>query len=136
MTKYILGGISVPPGTGKDEVIAAAAKKLRRAGIPASRPAIWRRSVDARKQNDIRIVYAVLFETPGTQKKVRERRYLTNNFLKARFIQSIMKTGLCANSSTEKNGASPLLLERKETRRFTNNQCLQQPQPPSQPSKQ
>ena len=37
MTKYILGGISVPPGTEKDEVIAAAAKKLRRAGIPAAR---------------------------------------------------------------------------------------------------
>ena len=69
MTKYILGGISVPPGTEKDEVIAAAAKKLRRAGIPAARLTIWRRSVDARKQNDIRIVYAVLFETPGTLKK-------------------------------------------------------------------
>ena len=37
MTNYILGGVSVPPGTEKDEVLAAAAKKLRRAGIAAEK---------------------------------------------------------------------------------------------------
>ena len=75
MTKYVLGGISVPPGTEKDAVLAAAAKKLRRAGIPASGLAIFRRSVDARKQSDIRIVYAVLFETSGTLKKETVQKY-------------------------------------------------------------
>ena len=75
MTKYVLGGISVPPGTEKDAVLAAAAKKLRRAGIPASGLAIFRRSVDARKQSEIRIVYAVLFETPGTLKKETVQKY-------------------------------------------------------------
>ena len=69
MTNYILGGVSVPPGTEKDEVLAAAAKKLRRAGIAAEKLSIFRRSVDARKKTDVRLVYSVLFETKNTLKK-------------------------------------------------------------------
>ncbi|MBQ7661620.1 MAG: hypothetical protein IJS44_06150 [Clostridia bacterium] len=74
MTKYILGGISLPPDSGRDEALAAAAKCLRTSGIAARDLAVFRRSVDARKKEDVRLVYAVLFTSENEIKPQIEKR--------------------------------------------------------------
>ena len=74
MTKYILGGISLPPDCGEDEALAAAAKTLRRAGIAACDLAVYRRSVDARRQSDVRLVYSVIFSCGDTPRGEMLRR--------------------------------------------------------------
>ena len=101
MTKYIIGGIAVPPGTARDAVLSAAAKKLRRAGIAAANLAIYRRSVDARRQNDIHMVYAVLFETPGTLKKETVQKYA---------LRPAADAALAVSHGTAPLGARPVVV--------------------------
>ena len=69
MTEYIISGIALPLDAPPDEAVAAAAKKLRRAGVRADKLSLYRRSVDARNKNDIKLVYAVRFSAGGTLKK-------------------------------------------------------------------
>lgn len=126
MNKYILSGIAVPPGTGEDAVLAAAAKKLRRVGIPAAALSIRRRSVDARRQSDIHIVYAVRFETPATLKKETIQKYALRPASDAALAVSCGTTplgarpivvgmgpcGMFAALLLAEHGYRPLLLER------------------------
>ena len=65
MTEYIISGIALPLDAPPDEAVAAAAKKLRRAGVRADKLSLYRRSVDARNKNDIKLVYAVRFSAGG-----------------------------------------------------------------------
>lgn len=67
MNSYIIRGISLPYKTDPAEASAVAAKKLASVGAVALESAIYRRSVDARKKNDIRFVYSVLCRTDGAK---------------------------------------------------------------------
>ena len=59
-TGVILRGISLPYTAPGGEALEKAQKKLRNAGLRASRLTVAKRSVDARKKKDIRFVYSVL----------------------------------------------------------------------------
>lgn len=58
----ILEGISVPVGTPETEVLTRAEQKMKRGGISVGSLhfRLYKKSVDARKRDDIRLVYSVL----------------------------------------------------------------------------
>ncbi len=58
---YVLDGISVSPFDTEEKALALASKKLRSAGISPARYElnVFKKSVDARKKDDIRLVYSV-----------------------------------------------------------------------------
>ena len=60
-TMYVLDGISISPYDPEDKVISLAEKKLRSVGISPARYElnIIKKSVDARKKDDIKLVYSV-----------------------------------------------------------------------------
>ena len=58
---FLISGISLPPDANEKEACDIAASELKRAGIDPARLhfGIYKRSVDARKKNDVRLVYSV-----------------------------------------------------------------------------
>ena len=78
--KYIIDGISVPLGCSEADVISVAKKTLRSAGIvPAScQLSIFKKSIDARKRTDVKLVYSVLVSLCGYEnemQKLNARKY-------------------------------------------------------------
>jgi len=65
MNSYIIRGISLPYAADPAEAEEIARKKLRSLGASVAGASIYRRSVDARKKNDIRFVYSVICRTDG-----------------------------------------------------------------------
>lgn len=65
---FVISGISLSPNADENEACVIAANVLKRAGVTPARLRfnIYKRSVDARKRNDIKLVYSVAarFETP------------------------------------------------------------------------
>ena len=59
--RFAVGGISLSPDTAPEEACNIVATELRRAGINPARLRfdIYKRSVDARKKKDVRLVYSV-----------------------------------------------------------------------------
>ena len=55
----VIEGISVPVGTPVTDVLARAEQKMKRCGIPVGSLhfRLYKKSVDARKREDIRLVY-------------------------------------------------------------------------------
>lgn len=74
IAKYIIDGISVPLGCNESDVMNAAKKKLRSAGIiPAScQISIFKKSVDARKRTDVKLVYSVLVSAHGYEREMQK----------------------------------------------------------------
>lgn len=62
----IVEGISVPVGTSEAEVLSRAAAKLKKGGLSpkGAELRLFKRSVDARKREEIRLVYSVLVTLP------------------------------------------------------------------------
>ena len=60
--EVIVEGVSVPVGTPEGDVLRRAEQKLKKSGLPAKGVGyrIFKKSVDARKREDIRLVYSVL----------------------------------------------------------------------------
>ena len=126
MTEYAINGIALSPDTPAEEAIALAAKKLRRAGIAAERLSIWRRSIDARDQRDVRLVYGVRFSVAGTLKKELEQKMRLSRLcaeplrlvrgdrpMAARpVVVGMGPCGIFAALLLAENGYRPLLLER------------------------
>ncbi len=58
----VIEGISVPLGTPADEVLSKAKQRVKRSGLPAGSLhfRLYKKSVDARKRQDIRLVYSVM----------------------------------------------------------------------------
>ena len=71
----IVEGISVSVGTPEQEVLRKAASKLKKSGIPAKGAdyRLYKKSVDARKREDIRLVYSVLATLPEGQSFSEEK---------------------------------------------------------------
>jgi hypothetical protein len=73
---FLYSGLSFTPGTSTDEVLATARKRLKKiCALPqGARLSVYRRSVDARKRNDVRLVYTVAVSAPFSE---REEKALT-----------------------------------------------------------
>ncbi len=58
---FLLNGLSVAPGTPREEVLALAARRLKKlSALPGGAElSLFRRSVDARKRQDVRLVFTV-----------------------------------------------------------------------------
>ena len=67
-TGFLVSGIGLPPDVDEKEACRIAATELRRAGADPARLhfSVYKRSVDARKKNDIKLVYSIAarFDSP------------------------------------------------------------------------
>ena len=66
LSRFAVGGISLSPDRDEREACDIVAKELKRAGINPARLRfhIYKRSVDARKKKDVRLVYSVAVSCP------------------------------------------------------------------------
>ncbi len=126
MSEYIINGISLSLDSSAEEAIFEAAKKLRRAGIYAKKLSLYRRSIDARDKNDIKLVYAVRFETAGMLKGETVQRlklvtaasdklniaFGTRPFSARPAVCGMGPCGMFAALLLAENGYRPIVLER------------------------
>ena len=90
---FVISGISLSPDTDEREACAIAANELKRAGISASGVSfsVYKRSVDARKKKDIKLVYSVAarFDAPRALNIPKGKKYqiseLTDDRLEIKF---------------------------------------------------
>ena len=73
MTKLLVDGIRIPVKYGDGEALAAAEKRLVRAGVPFERGTlhVYKRSVDARRRDNISFVYSVCAESEALPESVK-----------------------------------------------------------------
>ncbi len=78
----LIEGISVSVGTPASEVLARAEQKMRRSGIPVGSLhfRLYKKSVDARKREDIRLVYTVLATALENHPGFREDKLAREGF--------------------------------------------------------
>lgn len=102
---YVLDGISISPYDGEIRAIELAEKKLRSAGINTAdfKLSIVKKSVDARKKDDIKLVYSVSAVSQGKNPKDAQRF----EKLGARKIDQSDLSVACGN---EKMTARPLVV--------------------------
>ena len=101
---YILGGISLSPDTDPEEACRIAATEIRRAGGSPARLSfdICKRSVDARKKNDVRLVYSVAVRTvDGGELKPIKSKYS---------LSPLYDRQLKFSMGKEKTDSSPLVV--------------------------
>lgn len=130
-TEFFISGISIPV-TASDEVAVKKAKdKMKRAGINPSTLhfQLYKRSVDARRREDIRFVCTVLatsqspasayskLKLQGTDIKIAQREDLTPIIGKERLsrrplVVGMGPAGLFAALMLAKNGYAPILIDR------------------------
>lgn len=77
-TELFIGGISISVDAPEDEAIKKAKEKMKRAGISPSTLhfRLYKRSVDARKRDDVRFVYTVLATSDKPQSAFSRERLL------------------------------------------------------------
>lgn len=105
---YLVSGISLAPDVDEKEACDIAALELKRAGVSPARIhfCVYRRSVDARKKNDIRIVYSVAarFDTPRAAT-------LPESLGRSRYRVSLLSDGgIEIKNGSEKMCAPPLVV--------------------------
>ncbi len=73
--RFAVGGIALSPDADPKEAFDIVSARLRRAGINPARLAfdIFKRSVDARKKSDVRLVYSVSVSSRDGQREFTER---------------------------------------------------------------
>ncbi len=76
--RAVIEGISVPLGTAEADVLRQAEKKMKRTGVSATAGSLhfrlYKKSVDARKREDIRLVYSVLVTVEDDHPGLDEER--------------------------------------------------------------
>lgn len=102
---YVIDGISVSPYSDETRAIELAEKKLRAAGINTSsfELSVVKKSVDARKKEDIKLVYSI----SASADKVGERDRARFEKLGARAIEN---SELAVKPGNEKMTARPLVV--------------------------
>lgn len=129
-TQIVLGGISLPYYAGDEDIIRAAADKMKRAGYsPAAlRFGVFKKSIDARRRDSIKIICSVLVSglgdtLPGENvlKAVGGKLYaepeLTVSYGREKLrerplIVGTGPAGMFCGLLLAKNGYSPVLIER------------------------
>ncbi|MBQ7161572.1 MAG: hypothetical protein IJR90_07685 [Clostridia bacterium] len=125
MKSYLIQGISLPYTVGRDEAVASAEKTLKRCGARAVSSAVFRRSIDARKKDDIRFVYSVLCAAEGgdadklkragavEEKTAPPSPVAGNEPLAARpLVCGFGPAGMFASLTLAENGYRPVVCER------------------------
>ncbi|MBR7097784.1 MAG: NAD(P)/FAD-dependent oxidoreductase [Clostridia bacterium] len=129
--RYLLGSIGVSPDAADEEVFSRAAEKMKRLGIPSSSLhfRLYKRSVDARKRDDVRLVWTVLVESdaPISPSKCEKLglRALEEDFTKPMrgtvpisappMVVGMGPAGLFAALELAKNGYCPILIDRGDS---------------------
>ncbi len=149
----IIEGISVPVGTSEAEVLERAERKMKRTGMATVSGSLhfrlYKKSVDARKREDIRLVYAVLVTVipphpgfredrlaaagikphrPGTLSQTRGDRPLSARPL----VVGMGPAGLFCAYLLAREGYAPILIDRgdsvadrvRSVERFYRDGCL------------
>ncbi len=70
MKKIIISGIKMPVCHTETDVFDAALKLVQKAKVNAKNPYVYKKSLDARRKNDIHFVYSVVMETEETEEKL------------------------------------------------------------------
>jgi len=81
-SRLVADAISLPFSTDPAEAFEIAKKKLKKAGLPydaSVKYSVYRRSIDARRKDDIRFVYSILVEVLDSI-EIDSKRLLTNGF--------------------------------------------------------
>ena len=126
----IVSGISLSPDTEESEACALAAQELKRAGISPARLrfSIYKSSVDARKKNDIKLVYSVAarFEKPVNIAVPSGKRYriaaISDETLEIKYgteqskcrplVVGMGPAGLFCALLLAENGYAPMIIDR------------------------
>ncbi|MBR4439263.1 MAG: FAD-dependent monooxygenase, partial [Clostridia bacterium] len=118
MYTYIVREIKLPPGSGEKELREAAAKRLGVSEGAVIGLETVRRSVDARKKEDIRVVFSAAVtlaeKLPNAERFERESYELpTKSALSSRpLVVGGGPAGLMAAYTLAHAGARPILIER------------------------
>ena len=130
-TNILIGGIRVSPDAPVEEVLKRAKDKMKRAGISTSTLhfQLYKKSIDARKRNDVRLEYTVLAESEKpqgayqeSQLKRADARFLVEKTLVPQYgtdrlqarplVVGMGPAGLFAAYLLAQNGYRPILIER------------------------
>lgn len=102
---FIVSGISLPPDVDAGEACRIAADELKRAGVSPARLhfSVHKRSVDARKKSDIRLVYSVaaVLDSPEERELPQSRKYR---------ISALEDRDLSVIKGSERMSAPPLVV--------------------------
>lgn len=130
---FIISGISLSPDTDENEACVIAAEELKRAGISPAQIhfSVYKRSVDARKKKDIKLVYSVAarFDAPRNVSIPKGRRCqiseLTDDKLEIRFgseqsnhrplVVGMGPAGLFCALLLAENGYAPIIIDRGDS---------------------
>ncbi len=106
MTKLLIGGIRVTPNATEEEILKKAKEKMKRAGIATSTLhfQLYKRSVDARRREDVRLECTVLAQTEQDAHAFSEQRLARAD---ARFLK---EEPLRISHGAERLGARPLVV--------------------------
>ena len=130
---FVISGISLTPDTDEREACVIASNELKRAGINPARIrfSIYKKSVDARKKNDVRLVYSVCarFETPQKVKTPSSKKYkiaeLLDGELEIKYgaqtseyrplVVGMGPAGLFCALLLAENGYEPIIIDRGDS---------------------
>jgi len=126
----LLSGISLSLDAEEGEACALAADECRRMGLPVSsmRFSVWKRSIDARKRQDVRLVYSVVaqFDAPRAVRAPSKCRYTvavlrhgeserkigTEPCTAPPLVVGMGPAGLFCSLWLAENGYAPILIDR------------------------
>lgn len=130
-SKILIGGIRVSPDVPEREVLKKAKDKMKRAGISTSTLhfRLYKKSVDARRRDDVRLEYTVLAVSDKPETAFREAllkkadarvlneqpiepRYGTTPLQKRPLVVGMGPAGLFAALLLAENGYAPILIDR------------------------
>ncbi len=105
-TKLLIGCIRVSPDASEAEVLKKATDKMKRAGFSTTTLhfRLYKKSVDARRRDDVRLCYTVLAESPRPESDYSESRLAQAD---ARILR---EENLNVTRGTEQLGARPLVV--------------------------
>jgi uncharacterized FAD-dependent dehydrogenase len=131
MTKFLIGGIRVSPNASEQEVLKRAKDKMKRAGIStaALHFRLYKKSVDARRRDNVRLEYTVLAlsDKPASayrevQLKKADARVLNEQPIEPQYgtiplqkrplVVGMGPAGLFAALMLAENGYAPILIDR------------------------
>ena len=130
---FVISGISLSPDTDEKEACSIAANELKRAGINPARIrfSVYKKSVDARRKNDVRLVYSVAarFDTPQNIKTPSIKKYriaeLLDGTLDIKYgdevsayrplVVGMGPAGLFCALLLAENGYEPIIIERGDS---------------------